>query len=483
MPWRSELLAFFVSSQAGGHVLAVARTSSQRGAGVGPGRPRARPRAHLDGAQQGLRGDAGPERALAADELLLDDGDGHPPGGEALGRVTASGPGAEDDDVELVGWHPGTLEPRGRRSGARYARRVARLVDIGDTCLHVEERGAGALGVIALHGGPGLDHTEFGWWLDPIADDHRLLLVDQRSQGRSQPAPPGTWTVERMAADVTALAAALQLERYVVLGHSFGAFVALSHLVGPADPAHAGTVVSCGVPSERWLAGVEEELARFEPEDLRAQVQASWAREAEVRTPQDVAAVLADQLPFHFADPRDPRIGDLRDAMAPAAYAPDVLRAAATGAIGVPDVEAAMRDVRTPGPRAGRGARPHLPAGRLRGDRRRGAGRAPGGPRPLGPHALRRAARRVRRGGARLRRRPAPGLGRAARALAPGQHGLGRLLGGAQLLLDQREPVGPERRGPSGRARPARPGPPGCASRRRPAARGSAGTKASPSWR
>ena len=225
---------------------------------------------------------------------------------------------------------------------------MARLVDIGDTCLHVEERGAGPLGVIALHGGPGLDHTEFGWWLDPIADDHRLLLVDQRSQGRSQPAPPETWTVARMAADVTALAAALELERYVVLGHSFGAFVALSHLVGRPDPAHAGTVVSCGAPSERWLAGVDDELARFEPENLRAQVQGSWAREAEVRTPQDVAALLADQLPFHFADPRDPRIGDLRDAMAPAVYAPDVLRAAATGAIAVPDVEAALRGVRRP---------------------------------------------------------------------------------------------------------------------------------------
>ena len=202
--------------------------------------------------------------------------------------------------------------------------------------------------MIALHGGPGLDHTEFGWWLDPIADDHRLLLVDQRSQGRSQPAPPETWTAERMAADVTALAAALELERYVVLGHSFGAFVALAHLVGPADPAHAGTVVSSGAPSARWLAGIDEELAGFEPEDLRAQVQASWAREAEIRTPQDVAALLADQLPFHFADPRDPRIGDLRDAMAPAAYAPDVLRAAATGAIAVPDVEAALPGVRKP---------------------------------------------------------------------------------------------------------------------------------------
>jgi hypothetical protein len=33
------------------------------------------------------------------------------------------------------------------------------LVDVGDTRLHVEERGAGDLALIALHGGPGLDHS------------------------------------------------------------------------------------------------------------------------------------------------------------------------------------------------------------------------------------------------------------------------------------------------------------------------------------
>ena len=211
-----------------------------------------------------------------------------------------------------------------------------------------------------------------------------------------------------MAADVTALAAALELERYVVLGHSFGAFVALSHLVGRPDPAHAGTVVSCGAPSERWLAGVDDELARFEPEDLRAQVQGSWAREAEVRTPQDVAALLADQLPFHFADPRDPRIGDLRDAMAPAVYAPDVLRAAATGAIAVPDVEAALARRPQAGARPGRRA---TTACARPPPRRRSPPRCRArGCEVLDRSAhmpLRRAARRVRRRGARLRRRPA----------------------------------------------------------------------------
>ena len=36
------------------------------------------------------------------------------------------------------------------------------LVDVGDTRLHVEERGGGDPALIVLHGGPGLDHTMFG---------------------------------------------------------------------------------------------------------------------------------------------------------------------------------------------------------------------------------------------------------------------------------------------------------------------------------
>jgi proline iminopeptidase len=221
------------------------------------------------------------------------------------------------------------------------------LVRAGDTRLNVEERGAGDLAVIVLHGGPGLDHTMFGTWLDPLADAYRLLLVDERSQGRSDPAPPETWTLTRHARDVEALAEALGLERYAVLGHSFGAFIALQHAVDFAGRP-AGTIVSSGLPSERFLGHVEEQLAAFEPVELREQVTASWAREAEARTPDDVAELFADQLPFHFADPRDPRIDDLRAAMAGAVYAPDVLRMAATDGYGHIEVEDRLGDVTHP---------------------------------------------------------------------------------------------------------------------------------------
>src|ERR671930_269279 len=126
------------------------------------------------------------------------------------------------------------------------------LVDVGDTRLHVTERGSGALALFVLHGGPGLDHTMFGSYLDALGDDCRLLLVDERSTGRSEPSAPETWTLERHAADVEALAAALGAERYAVLGHSYGALIALQHAVDfPGRPV--GTVVSSGVPDARYL--------------------------------------------------------------------------------------------------------------------------------------------------------------------------------------------------------------------------------------
>jgi proline iminopeptidase len=221
------------------------------------------------------------------------------------------------------------------------------LVDVGDTRLHVTERGAGPLALFVLHGGPGLDHTMFGSYLDPLGDLCRLLLVDERATGRSEPSPPETWTLERQAADVEALAAALQLDRYAVLGHSYGAFLALQHAVDfPGRPA--ATIISSGLPDARYLDGVERELAAFEPVELREQVTSSWAREAHAKTQEDVASLLADQLPFHFADPRDPRIGAMVAAMGDAVYGPDVLRAAANGDYGHIAVEDRLGGVTHP---------------------------------------------------------------------------------------------------------------------------------------
>jgi proline iminopeptidase len=222
-------------------------------------------------------------------------------------------------------------------------------VRIDDCSLWVVERGpADGFPLIVLHGGPGLDHHEFADYLDPLCDGGvRLLLVDQRAQGRSEPTPPGTWTLERMAQDVIMLALALKLRRYAVLGHSYGAFVALQNAVDYPGQALA-TVVSGGVASVRDLEGVAGALEAFEPLELREQVAASWERESAVTTPDEVGRLLHDQMPFHFRDPRDPRIAEYERRSAGAVYAPEVLRHFAIAEYGGIALEDRLVDVTQP---------------------------------------------------------------------------------------------------------------------------------------
>lgn len=223
---------------------------------------------------------------------------------------------------------------------------TGRHVSIGDTRLYISERGQG-YALIILHGGPGLDHHMFGDYLDPLADTFCLIFVDQRSQGLSDRTPVETWTLQRMAADVVLLAEALGLERYAVLGHSYGAFVALQNAVD--FPGRAGqTIISGGLPSARFLEAVDQHLAGFEPDSLRAQVTSSWEREKEVQTSTEVAALMRDQMPFHFADPLDPRLADYAARTADMIGSPDVLRHFANLNYGGIEVEDRLGQVTQP---------------------------------------------------------------------------------------------------------------------------------------
>jgi proline-specific peptidase len=220
------------------------------------------------------------------------------------------------------------------------------LVRIDDTSLFMVERGSGHP-VIVLHGGPGLDHHEFADYLDPLTDTYRLLLVDQRANGRSEEAPEETWTLERMAQDVIMLARALGLDRYAVLGHSYGAFVALQNAVDYPGTA-TQTIVSGGIPCMKYLEAVGANLNAFEPIELREQVIGSWAREPSVQTKEEFAQLMADQLPFHFADPRDPRIAEYLERTKDTVYAPGMLRVFAASGYGGIEVEDRLADITQP---------------------------------------------------------------------------------------------------------------------------------------
>lgn len=201
-------------------------------------------------------------------------------------------------------------------------------VAVGDVELYVHERGQGRP-LVALHGGPGLDGSVWFPWLDPLAEEGwRVLAPDHRANGRSDAGDPALWTVGQMADDVEALVGALRLERPVIMGWSFGSFVAQSHM---ARHGTADAYVLVGTVAEPTaLEQVDEQLARFEPERLRDQVTASWALESTVETPEQCRRLSADQVPFHVADPEGPLVAELV-AGDRVVYRPDVLRHFAAG--------------------------------------------------------------------------------------------------------------------------------------------------------
>jgi len=219
-------------------------------------------------------------------------------------------------------------------------------INIGDTRLFVVERGQG-YPLILLHGGPGLDHHEYADYLDPLCDKFRLILVDMRAQGESDMCPEDTWTLEQMAKDVVLLANTMELKKYAVLGHSYGAFVALQNAVDHPGAAEK-TIVSGGVSSARFLEVVGKNLKELEPESLRKQVADSWARETEAHTQEDFASLMHDQMPFHFGDPLDPRIAEYEERQAGMVYSPAVLRHFSKAKYGGIELEGRLKDVTKP---------------------------------------------------------------------------------------------------------------------------------------
>jgi proline iminopeptidase len=227
--------------------------------------------------------------------------------------------------------------------------RPGSLVDVVAAQLYVVEVGdSDAYPIVVLHGGPGLDHHEFADYLDPLAErGYRLILVDQRASGRSPRCDPRTWTLETMAEDVVSLARSMGLDRYAVLGHSYGAFVALQNAVDFPNMA-AQTIVSGGVPSAKYLADVEKQLASFEPVHLREQIAASWEKESSVRTAEEFAQLMTEQWPFHFANPEDPRIEEYDRRTAGSVLSPEVLRQFASNDYGAIEVEDRLSEVSQP---------------------------------------------------------------------------------------------------------------------------------------
>jgi len=113
--------------------------------------------------------------------------------------------------------------------------------------------------VVAVHGGPGVDGAGLRHVLAPLAEDAELVVPDQRGHGRSDLATAASWRLDDWADDLAGVIGALQLHRPVVVGVSFGGWVALRYAA--RHPGQLGGLVIAA--STARLLSVEEGAERM----------------------------------------------------------------------------------------------------------------------------------------------------------------------------------------------------------------------------
>jgi pimeloyl-ACP methyl ester carboxylesterase len=128
---------------------------------------------------------------------------------------------------------------------------VLLLLDLGDIRLWFDASGPSLLPegdevverptLVAVHGGPGLDHINMKPTLAPLADHAQIIFYDQRGHGRSDYSTAEFWNLPTWADDLRRLCDALALAKPVVLGSSFGGFVTLTY--AGLFPGHPGGVI------------------------------------------------------------------------------------------------------------------------------------------------------------------------------------------------------------------------------------------------
>lgn len=152
---------------------------------------------------------------------------------------------------------------------AAHAQRARQgLLSLDDARLYYEVVGTGDP-IIVVHGGPGLDHNYLQPGLDVLARSNTLVYYDQRGLGRSSAElAPSVINVQAFVEDIEALREALGYERIDVLGHSFGALIALEYAAAHPDHLRTLILMNPAEPGTRFSDELERRrLARRTPED------------------------------------------------------------------------------------------------------------------------------------------------------------------------------------------------------------------------
>ncbi|MEO0871877.1 MAG: alpha/beta fold hydrolase [Pseudomonadota bacterium] len=126
---------------------------------------------------------------------------------------------------------------------------------------------------IFIHGGPGGTHLGFGYTLS-MADERAIILYDQLGSGMSDDiADPAGRPVEHFVDTLESIRKALDIERWHVVGHSWGAALALEYAAAYPDHTISAVLSGTYISTPHWITGTNL-LIRQLPGDVQANLAA-----------------------------------------------------------------------------------------------------------------------------------------------------------------------------------------------------------------
>ena len=183
-------------------------------------------------------------------------------------------------------------------------------VKIGDVRLFLDVEGAklrpdGAKmlevpTIVLLHGGPGFDHSNFKPDFSRLTEIAQVVYLDHRGNGRSDRGDRSKWNLPQWGDDVRSFCEALEIERPIVMGISFGGMVAMSYAT--RHPEHPGKLV---LSSTAARSRQDRSLDMFERLG-GAEARAAARRFFESPGPETMADYQKKCLPLYNRTPSGP---------------------------------------------------------------------------------------------------------------------------------------------------------------------------------
>lgn len=142
--------------------------------------------------------------------------------------------------------------------------------------------------LLTLHGGPGSAHN-YLLPLKALADERPVIFYDQLGCGRADaPADEALYTVRRSADELDAVRTALGLDKVALLGHSWGAMLAIEYLCQGRGEGVERLILSGALASAPQAMAGQQRLIGSMPDGYAAKLHA-LEQAGKIETPEYAA--------------------------------------------------------------------------------------------------------------------------------------------------------------------------------------------------